>query len=36
MSLFESGYMYALKFIVKEENNYLKELDEIFKFRVDQ
>jgi hypothetical protein len=28
--------MYALKFIVKEENNYLKELDEIFKFRVDQ
>jgi hypothetical protein len=28
--------MYALKFIIKEENNYLKELDEIFKFRVDQ
>ena len=36
MSLFEPGYMYALKFIVKEENNYLKELDEVFKFRVDQ
>jgi len=36
MSLFESGYMYAIKFVIKEENNYLKELDEVFKFRVDQ
>lgn len=36
MSLFEPGYMYALKFIIKEENNYLRELDEVFKFRVDQ
>lgn len=36
MSLFEPGYMYAIKFIIKEENNYLKELDEVFKFRVDQ
>jgi hypothetical protein len=36
MSLFEPGYMYAIKFIIKEENNYLKEIDEVFKFRVDQ
>ena len=36
MSIFESGYMYAIKFIIKEENNYLKELDEVYKFRVDQ
>ena len=36
MSLFESGYMYAIKFVIKEENNYLKETDEVFKFRVDQ
>jgi hypothetical protein len=36
MSLFEPGYMYAIKFIIKEENNYLKELSEVFKFRVDQ
>ena len=36
MSLFEPGYMYAIKFIIKEENNYLRELSEVFKFRVDQ
>jgi hypothetical protein len=28
--------MYAIKFIIKEENNYLRELSEVFKFRVDQ
>jgi hypothetical protein len=36
MSLFEPGYMYAVKLIQKEENNSLKEFDEVFKFRVDQ
>lgn len=36
MSIFEPGYMYAIKFTIKEENNYLKELDEVYKFRVDQ
>jgi hypothetical protein len=36
MSIFEPGYMYAIKFIIKEENNYLRELSEVFKFRVDQ
>ena len=34
MSLFQSGYMYAIKFLFDIEN-YKKEQPEIFRFRVD-